>query len=149
MKTKGIAFLPLLLMLFAAQGCDGNRLKDLASALQIIAESNLLIQTAVIEAEENWIIDTEDARPIIDITERIGLAGVQATRITRTMAELDEGSRSNLFEILEPIMEIVEAVLDEEGLSGIHDEALRLRIGLLFVGINAALETTRMILEDS
>ena len=146
-SKRGILMVPLLAMVMMAPSCE-DKLKTLAHELEVISETNSVVQKAVIAAEKKGLITADEARPVIEVTLKIGLAGKEAVAATKAIAKLDEGSRGNLFEILEPIVEVVDRVIDNEELSGIHNEGTRQELELAFGVIRTALTTARIILED-
>ena len=139
--------LPILcLMLLTLPGCEDN-LKTIANHLQIMAEANLLVQKTVIEANRNNVISDDVTRPIIDATMRIALVGLQASTLTRSYSKLNEDGRGDLLLILEPVLEVIENIINDETLSNIRDDDLRDEILLSILLIRTSLTTVQAILE--
>lgn len=148
MKSKGAAFLLLLLILATAQGCKGFDLELLAKTLGGIATANKTMLEVVLTAENNGLISDDEARPFVDASLKIGLAGREAVAITKKIAEMDESARGDLFQILDPILEAVDNIVESEDLSGIKDEETQASLRLALAAIRTTILTARIMLEE-
>jgi hypothetical protein len=148
MKIKTLLFAPLLLLTLTTQGCDDVDLELLAKTLDGIATANETMLNVVLTAEESKFISTEEARPFVSASLRIGIAGREAVAVTKAIVEMEAEDRTNLFEILDPIMEAIDNIVESEDLTGIKNEEVRRSLQLALLAIRSTISTARILLEE-
>ena len=148
MKIKMLLFAPLLFLTLTTQGCDDVDLELLAKTLDGIATANETMLNVVLTAEESELISTEEARPFVDASLKIGLAGREAVAVAKEIIKMEAEDRVNLFKILDPIMDAVDNIVESEDLSGIKNEDTRQSIRLALLAIRSTISTARILLEE-
>ena len=155
MKTKKLfGFHPIMLapilvgIALFAPGCDEVDLGRLSQTLAGIATANDTMLEVVLAAEDSELISDAEARPFVEAALKIGLAGREAVAVTAQIAEMDAAARGDLFQILDPILDAVDAIIVSEDLSGLKNAEARASIRLTLVAIRTTITTARVLMED-
>lgn len=139
MKTR---IIPILALAFLVS-CNDQDLQKVAKSLLVTADAVGVVQTTVIEANTLALIPDADTRAVLGVCKQVNLAGKDAVRITRDLSKLGPTERTQLLEILKPVIAAVRA---SQALPGITDPATREKVRTLLLAVETALNSTQLIL---
>lgn len=124
------------LLILAA--CTDKKLRDIVVAADKVADTVTIIQKAAVDAESSGALTRDQARAVMQLTIRISQANNQAMGIARDLAKLDEPSRQQLLTILTPIINAVNAGLNDPNINanaGIRASLVTIQTSLNSIGL--------------
>ncbi len=107
MKIKVRAFGALAVCLLLVTACADADLATVAQALNDAASGVGILQTAVLSAADQHLISVPVTRTFLTLATRINQAGKEAVAVTRQINALVPADRSNLLQILTPVIAAV------------------------------------------
>lgn len=121
-----------------------------ANALLTLGQSVASVQTAVINANAQTpkLLTDDQARAVLAVTEKIALAGKQATAITSGLAQLDPTNKTKLLAVFNPVIAAVNDSLSS-GLITIKDPNTLNTIKTILVGVQATLSGVQLALQGA
>jgi hypothetical protein len=134
----------LLLLLLFLTGCNDQDLAKVSKALVITQKTIGEVQTDVISANAQGLVSTETTRTVLELCNKVNLAGKEATALTRTLNQLDVTSKGQILEILKPVIAALGNSIDV-GLVEIKDQVTRDKIRLALLTIQSALNSIQII----
>jgi len=139
---------PLLLavLLFSAfqSSCSDSDLNKVSKALVVTAEVIGQIQTDVIAANTQKLLSDDTTRSILETCNKISLAGKEATAITRNLSKLDISAKSQVLEILKPVLVVLNDAITKD-IIAISDQSTRDKVQLSLMSIQSALNSIQII----
>lgn len=120
-------------------------LASVAKGLDEAAHTIAIIQTTAINAESQHLLTEAQTRTLLEATTKANLAGHQAAAITRSISKLDPASRTNLLNILNPVIASVNELV-ANGTAGIKNEDTKQKIQLLLATLQATLNAVHLTL---
>ena len=142
-KRKLVAV--LLLMLFVLTACDDKNLEAVADGLDKTMAGLTAAQKVVIESNKPStpggpkFLSDESTIKIGEALIKINEAVIKGAETTEEIVKLDEPSRQQLTNILNPILKAVGDLLLDPALSGIQNEATRTAIRAAIVAVQTTL----------
>jgi hypothetical protein len=136
-------FAPVLLLLLLA-GCADANLNKVSKALVVTAKTNGEIQTAATTAYDVKLLSENNARIVLEMCQKVNLAGKEATALTRSINKLDAPSKAQILSILNPVITAVNNTLNI-GLKGITDQGTLDKIRLLLLSLQSSLNGIQLI----
>ena len=135
----------LVLVLLLNVGCTDTQLTNLAKALQDTALGMGTLQTTVITANKQGLINDNDTETILRLCFKINASGQAASRVTRTLTKLNAPSSSAVLAIIAPLVSAVNDAVNT-GLINITDPKVKADVYASLVVIQTALNTAQAIL---
>jgi hypothetical protein len=142
-QAQALLLVVLLLSLFQSSCSDGD-LKKVSKALVVTAEVVGQVQTDVIAANAQKLISDDTTRSILEACNRISLAGKEATAVTRNLTKLDISTKSQVLEILKPVLLALDNAITKD-IIVIADQSTRDNVRLSLVSIQSALNSIQII----
>ncbi len=133
---------PVLLLCLACTDADLGRV---AKGLDALSISVGIFQTTVIEAEKDGFVPHQTAYALLSTALRVDQGGKEATLVVKQLQALSPTDRSNILNILAPVVREVGASIDS-GLIPIADQNTRNRVRLTLLSIQSALNAVNLIL---
>lgn len=134
-----------LLLVVLVVGCSDPDLKKVSVALTDVGYSIIALQTAVIEAEKAGLMTTENTRSVIQLCVKVRVAGEQAVNVTRNLSQLDAPSRTQILNILAPVIGAV-GNLAQSGALGIKNPDTQQKVQAILSAIQVSLNTAQLVL---
>jgi hypothetical protein len=138
------AFAPILLLLLLT-ACADSDLNKVSKALVDVAATNGELQTTVINAYDLKLLSERNTRTILELQQKVNLAGKEAIQLTREINKLDSVSRAKILVILQPVLAAVNNSLNT-GLLGIDHKATADKIRVLLLSIQSYLNTVQLVI---
>lgn len=143
---RAIAAIYLLLALTA---CSDKNLRDLVETSDKIAGTITFVQKAIVDAENANLVTRNQARATMLLSIQVSQGNNSAMDIARDLSKLDEVSRSQLLTVLTPVINAVNAGVNDQNILGIADPKTRDAIRGAFVAIQTSLNSINLILSAS
>jgi hypothetical protein len=134
-----------LILLLAMTACADKDLEKVAKGLLALADGISITQTTVIEANNQGLIDEDTTRNILQVCVKITQAGQDASAVTRALSKLDDVSRTQVLEILKPVIMSVQDALDN-GLLGIKNEQTKQKVRATLLTVQTTLNAIQLTL---
>lgn len=103
--------IPILAIALTFSACTDNQLEQVAKSLLVAAKSIGIVQTTVIEANQQGLITDETTSLILAGCIKANQAGQQASAITRSISKLDPASRQQMIPMVQSALGAVSASL--------------------------------------
>ena len=142
--TQGILIVPLLLVL-SLTACTDRDLQAVSSALSDTAKAVGVFQETVINANAQGLLSETGTRQLLQVSLRVNAAGQQAVTITRNLSKLAPENRSQLLQILKPVIDSV-AEADAQLVRVIPEPRVRANIASALTLIQTTLNTIQLTL---
>jgi hypothetical protein len=142
---KALAVPILCLLLLSLVACGPSDYEKVAKGLVITSQAVSALQNVVIEGQKTGTISQDDARAIMVACVKIGQAGIEATKLTRTLVKLGKSDRVTVFQLIHPVLVTVDNAVALD-LAGINDQTLRKRIRLALGSIQLTLRAIEVAL---
>lgn len=133
-------------LLAALSACTDKKLRDLVVASDRVADTVTIVQKAIVDAETASLVTRNQARAIMLLSIQVSEANNRAVDIARDLEKLDEPSRAQLLTVLTPIINAVNAGVNDPNIIGIQDVKTREAIRGAFVGIQTSINSINLIL---
>jgi|SRR5579859_3337064 len=140
---KNISIWLLVLFLFVDVGCTDATLAKVSQALNDTQLAVGGLQSIVIVANKQGTMNDADTQKILSICAKVNSAGIQAVAITRGVSKLAPADRSNISNILTPV---VTAVGDSLTSLGITDPKISNDVRAALLAIQTGLTTAQLVL---
>lgn len=137
--------LPLLLVALLATACTDADLNTVAKALTGTAAAVSVFQSTVIQAGQSGLITEAVTRQLLEAAIQVDQAGQQAVAVTRGINALAPADRTNLLEILNPVIAALSNV-QSTLLMNIQDTGTRQTIEAGIMLIQTSLNTAKLVL---
>lgn len=119
-----------------------------ANALVNLASAVGTVNTAVINANAQKLLTDAQTRAILGVSEKVALAGKEATAITAGIVQLDPTNKTKLLAVFTPIIAAVNDSLSN-GLITIKDANTLNTIKTILVGVQATLSGVQIALQGA
>ncbi len=140
------ALIPVLcLLLLPVVACGPSDYEKVAKGIHAIELGIQALQNVVVDGNLRGWIDTADARAIFKACDRIDDATEQASGLIRQLKKLQDEDRVDLFQVLHPVLETVDAAMNME-LFGIKDPALKKKIKVAIGAMQLTLRAVELTL---
>lgn len=141
-QIRTVIALIMVTLLLAA--CQDHDLQTLAKALDDSAHGVAVLQTVVIEANNQHLMSDDVTRSLLEFSVKVNLAGQNAVMITRNINSLDAADRQRLLNILAPV---VDALRTGQVLTNsITDVNARQRVVAALALVQVALNSAQLVL---
>jgi hypothetical protein len=141
MKRYALA-LPLLVLMLA---CGPADLQKVSQGLNDLATATVAAQTSIIELNNQNLIGTDTARPIMEVFQKCLLAQKEAIAITRALTQIDKPTQQQLIAVMVPITQIVKQLV-ENGTVGIKNEGTKAKVLAVIVSVQAVITAINLSL---
>jgi hypothetical protein len=137
-----------VILLLCLTACTDQQLEKVSKGLVATADGIGVVQTTVIEANKQLLVDDATTSQIMIVCMKVNQAGKDATAITRAISKLDNPSKSQLLAVLNPVIAAVQNALDN-GLVPIKDPATQQKIRGALLAVQTALNAAQLALAGS
>ena len=134
-----------LVLCLACTSCADADLGKVGKALTITATAVGELQTIVLEANTQQLISDESTREILQLSIKVSQAGKEAVVITKAISKFTEPSKLQLLQVLTPVINSVNTLLDQ-GTLNIKNEATRTKVRGVLLSIQTSLSAVQLIL---
>lgn len=124
---------------------------SLARAATLLEDVSLILSQAtdvVLQANGTKPpgLTNDETRKILSVMVRVGEARTQASRVVRSLNELDPNSKISLYGILHPVASSMDVALISD-VAGVHDPQVRDQITALFTVLQSTLRSLDLIFQ--
>ncbi len=145
---RAIATSMLLVLCLMASACSDKNLEKVAKSMVIVSTTVGQVQADVVIWEQAKLIRTDTAREILQVCNRINVAGLQIDTTMRVIEKLDPQSAQALIDLLTP----VSLSLDPAKLAfvaGIENPDTRQKLEAYFILLRTTISTVQIILASA
>lgn len=135
----------LWLALLSMTACDGNDRAQVAKGLTITAKAISVVQTTVIQANKDGLINDDDTKDILLMAIRVNQAGQDCVALIRTLEEIGPADRQTLVQVLKPAIAAVQRALDNE-LLGVKNPETKQKVRGVILAVQTALNSIMLVI---
>lgn len=145
MKRARRNFTAALLMILLLVACSDQDLVTLSKALNDSAKGISVFQTTVIQANTDKLLSDQTTKKLLEATVKVNEAGQQGVQMTRALSKLSPQDRSNVLQVLRPVIDQVNSILNTDIVT-IPDPKTRDTIRAALFIVQTALNTANIAL---
>lgn len=135
----------LLLLLLSLTACTDADLQTVAVALNDTARAVSVFQQTVINANTQGLVSESNTRQLLEVSLRVNAAGQEAVSVTRNLSKLAPENRSQLLQILWPVIESL-AQVDSQLVQLVPEARARASIASALTLIQTTLNSIQLTL---
>jgi hypothetical protein len=144
MKNRFFA-LSLILLLLSLMACTDSQLQKVSKGMLVFSQSLNVLQTDVIAANKSQLIDDKTTGTILEVCMKADAAGKQVDGILRTLSKIDPNSRSQIVNLITPIVNSLDPS-QLEFIAGIKDPATKQKVDAAFTALRTTIAGVQMAL---
>jgi len=149
MKRQQTKFLALVLVAaLCVAACTDKDLETVARSLQVTSQALGTLQGSVLSGNVATpkLISDDATRSILEVCIKINEAGLETSRVTRTINALSPTDRVQILAILDPVIKAVEDALTGTSSLGITDIKTRDAVTASLLLIQTSLNSAKLVL---